>query len=71
MSEFEYKGYRIRTVYEDKWRIRIWPPVTPRTLVDQVVASRSEGAEACRMRACALVDRIDRAPGAGASGARH
>lgn len=58
MPEFEYRGYRIRTLYEKNWQVRIWPPLTPPRLADKVRATRAEGEDACRSRARAVVDAV-------------
>ncbi|HWJ87677.1 MAG TPA: hypothetical protein VNS12_06375 [Pelagibacterium sp.] len=61
MAEFEYRGFRFRTVFEDDWRIRIWPPLRPIGLIDRVRASREEGERICYRRATAAIDAfIDR-----------
>lgn len=58
MPEFEYRGYRVRTVFEKNWQIQIWPPLMPPKLVQRVKASRSEGEAACRTRATAVIDAV-------------
>lgn len=58
MAEFEYRGYRVRTLFEKTWQVRIWPPVRPAKLVERVQASRAEGEDACRVRATALIDSL-------------
>lgn len=61
MAEFEHRGFRFRTVYEDEWRIRIWPPLRPAGLINRVRASREEGERICYRRAIAAIDAyIDR-----------
>lgn len=56
MAEFEYRGYRIRTIYDKDWQIKIWPPLRPARLIDRVRASRAEGEHTCRHRATAAID---------------
>ncbi len=62
MPEFEYRGYRVRTVFEKDWRIRIWPPVKPADIVSRIRASRQEGEVTCRNRATAVIDTIEDRP---------
>lgn len=56
MPEFEYRGYRVRTLFEKNWQIKIWPPLSPPKLADRIKASRAEGEDACRTRATAAID---------------
>lgn len=58
MPEFEYRGYRIRTLYENAWKIKTWPPVRPARLIDSAGATRDEGERACERRAKALIDSV-------------
>ena len=58
MAEFEYRGYRVRTLFEKDWQAKIWPPLTPAKILDRVRASRAEGEAACRSRATALIDSV-------------
>lgn len=56
MAEFEYRGYRVRTIFEKDWQIRIWPPLRPARLAERIRASRTEGEPACRHRATVAID---------------
>lgn len=58
MGEFEYRGYRIRTIFEREWRIQIWPPLRPAQVIERINASRAEGERACRTRATDAIDQI-------------
>lgn len=58
MAEYEYRGYRIRTVFEYDWRIKTWPPLSPSHVADRIRASRAEGEAACRRRATTTIDQI-------------
>ena len=58
MAEFEYRGYRVRTVFEKDWRIKVWPPVRPAQVTDRIRASRAEGEKACRHRATKALDEV-------------
>ncbi|SDG38499.1 hypothetical protein SAMN04487974_102327 [Pelagibacterium luteolum] len=58
MAEFEYRGYRVRTVFEKDWRAKVWPPLRPVQLAERVKATRSEGERACRHRATAAIDEV-------------
>lgn len=61
MPEFEYRGYRIRTLFDSKWKARIWPPLHPPRVLDRIRATSEEGEGACRRRATRIVDAyIDR-----------
>ncbi|RDE10515.1 hypothetical protein [Pelagibacterium lacus] len=57
MAEFEYRGYRIRMVFERDWRIKIWPPVRPAQIADKIRATPNEGEALCRQRATRAIDR--------------
>lgn len=56
MAEFEYRGYRVRTIFEKDWQIKIWPPLRPAKLSERIRASRTEGEPAIRHRATAAID---------------
>lgn len=56
MAEFEYRGFRVRTVFEKDWKVKVWPPLRPARLIERVRASRIEGEHACRNRATAAID---------------
>jgi hypothetical protein len=56
MGEFEYRGFRVRTVFEKDWKIRMWPPLRPAQAMEKVQASYSEGEGACRHRATRAID---------------
>lgn len=58
MPEFEYRGYRIRTLFDKTWQIKVWPPLNPAKLAERVRASRAEGEDACRTRATAAIDML-------------
>lgn len=58
MPEFEYRGYRVRTVFEKTWQIRVWPPLAPAKLVKRIHSSKIEGEAACRTRARAAIDAV-------------
>ncbi len=58
MPEFEYRGYRVRTLFDKTWQIKVWPPLTPAKLATRVQASRAEGEDACRVRATAVIDSV-------------
>lgn len=56
MSEFEYRGFRVRTIFDKHWQIKIWPPLQPARMIDRVRATSAEGEHACRDRATAAID---------------
>ncbi|WMT91265.1 hypothetical protein [Pelagibacterium sp. H642] len=56
MAEFEYRGFRVRTIFDKHWQIKVWPPLRPARLIERVRASRAEGEHACRNRATAAID---------------
>lgn len=56
MAEFEYRGFRVRTVFEKDWKIRMWPPLRPAHAMETIRASRAEGEDACRHRATRAID---------------
>lgn len=56
MAEFEYRGYRVRTIFEKDWQIKVWPPLRPLRVAERIRASRAEGEHACRHRATAAID---------------
>tara|TARA_R110002051_G_scaffold32332_4_gene72605 strand:+ start:7162 stop:7392 length:231 start_codon:yes stop_codon:yes gene_type:complete len=63
MAEFEYRGFRVRTVFEKDWKIRMWPPLRPAQAMETIRASRAEGEDACRHRATRAIDAfMDRSP---------
>lgn len=56
MGEFQYRGFRVRTVFEKDWRIKVWPPLQPMHLIEHVRASPAEGEPKCRQRATDAID---------------
>ncbi|AEQ50647.1 hypothetical protein [Pelagibacterium halotolerans] len=56
MAEFEYRGFRVRTIFEKDWKIRMWPPLRPAQAMDKIRASRAEGEHACLHRATRAID---------------
>lgn len=56
MAEFEYRGFRVRTIFDKHWQIKVWPPLRPARLIERVRASRTEGEHACRSRATQAID---------------
>lgn len=56
MGEFQYRGFRVRTVFERDWRIKVWPPLRPVHLMEHVTATPAEGEPKCRQRATAAID---------------
>lgn len=58
MGEFEYRGYRIRTIFEKEWRVKIWPPLRPAQAIEHINASRAEGERHCAGKATAAIDRM-------------
>jgi hypothetical protein len=58
MPEFMYRGYRVRTLFEKHWQIRVWPPVSADKLINRVQATRAEGEDVCRLRATAMIDSV-------------
>ncbi|WP_421952445.1 hypothetical protein [Pelagibacterium sp.] len=56
MAEFEYRGFRVRTVFEKDWKIRMWPPLRPAQAMEKIRASSAEGESACRSRATRAID---------------
>lgn len=56
MPEFEYRGYRIRTIFDTSWHAKVWPPLNPPRAIERLKATRAEGEDACRTRATAAVD---------------
>lgn len=56
MGEFEYRGFRVRTVFDKDWKIRMWPPLRPAQAMEKIRASRTEGENACRHRATRAID---------------
>ncbi|WP_417580275.1 hypothetical protein [Pelagibacterium sp.] len=56
MAEFEYRGFRVRTIFEKDWKIRMWPPIRPAQAIDRISASYAEGETACRNRATRAID---------------
>lgn len=58
MAEFEYRGYRVRTIFEKDWKIKTWPPLRPVQVAERIRASRTEGESACRHRATLAIDEI-------------
>jgi hypothetical protein len=65
MPEFTYRGYRVRTLFEKNWQIRIWPPLSPDKLMTRIQATRTEGEDVCRLRATAMIDDVLKAKGRG------
>lgn len=63
MAEFEYRGFRVRTVFDKDWTIRMWPPLRPARVMEAIKASRAEGENACGSRARLAIDRfVDQLP---------
>lgn len=58
MAEFEYRGYRVRTLFEKDWTARIWPPLTPPRIIERVRTSHAEGEDVCRSKVTALIDDV-------------
>jgi hypothetical protein len=58
MPEFNYRGYRIRTLFDRNWQVKVWPPLTPAKLTERVQASRAEGEDACRVRVTTMIDTV-------------
>ncbi|WP_196259295.1 hypothetical protein [Pelagibacterium limicola] len=58
MPEFEYRGYRVRTLFDKTWQVKVWPPLLPAKLAERIRASRAEGEDACRLRATAVIDSV-------------
>lgn len=56
MPELEYRGYRIRTLFDTAWEARLWPPIKARQVLARLRAAQGEGEDSCRRQAFAAVD---------------
>lgn len=71
MGEFEYRGFRVRTVFDKDWRIKTWPPLRPARVIAKIKASPSEGEPVCRDRATHAIDAFIAAGKAESKDAQH